>query len=389
MLPGRVTLLVEQFEEVQHGTPLYSINSPTWRDIQQAIAEANASVAKSRTTLDTFPALFAAHERHEKSLEQSADIWRTRVTKLTSLRDAGGGRMGELTTAQAQLAAAEAELAHAQEKDAELEAAEAQTKGALAAAEAQFDFTVDTAASLLGTSREELLAPVANSNDNTPLWRSIDVIQVVAQSPGVVSEIDLTNGAWADERTNVLTVVQPNRLRFHATGLQSDLGILRDGLHATIAPPTITATGTAIPYDRTMHGTISLGLTGDATDRTVDLYVVPDDLADWARPGVSAQLEIVVDDTSTAELAIPLAAVQRDGLTPVLFRRDPKDPNVAIRIDADLGIDDGRWVAVLSGLQDGDQVVLDGGYQLVLSTSNTTQEGGHFHADGTFHKGDH
>ena len=297
--------------------------------------------------------------------------------------------MSELTTAQAQLSAAEAALAHAQEKDAELEASEAQTKGALEAAEAQLNFTIDTAASLLGQSRSEILAPNPESPERLPMWRTINTIEVTAQAPGVVAEINLTNGAWADERTNVLTVVQPEGLRFHASGLQSDLGILRDGLEASIVPPTVTATGSAVPYDSRMEGTLTLGLTGDAEDRTVDLYVTPETLAPWARPGVSAQLEIVTDGSSAKEIAIPLAAVQRDGLVPVIFRRDPKDPNVAIRIDADLGLNDGRWVEVLSGLRDGDEVVLDGGYQLVLSTSGTVQEGGHFHADGTFHKGDH
>ena len=97
----------------------------------------------------------------------------------------------------------------------------------------------------------------------------------------------------------------------------------------------------------------------------------------------------MTDATATPELAIPLAAVQRDGLTPVIFRRAPDNPNEAIRIDGDLGIDDGRWVVVLSGLRDGDEVVLDGGFQLMLATSGQIQQGGHFHSDGTFHAEDH
>ena len=147
----------------------------------------------------------------------------------------------------------------------------------------------------------------------------------------------MANGAWADERTNVLTVVQPEQLRFHASGLQSDLGVLRDGLEVTIVPPTPTSAGNAVPLDSTMRGTLILGLSGDAEERTIDLYVTPEELASWARPGVSAQLEIVTDATATPELAIPLAAVQRDGLLPIIFRRAPDNPNEAIRMDADLG----------------------------------------------------
>ncbi len=389
MLSGRIELLVTQFEVVEIGTPLYRIDSPKWREIQQSIAEADSAVIQSKTTLATFDPLFAAHERHETSLKKSVDLWQARVRKLEKLRAAGGGTMTELTAARAELATAEAELAELEETDAQLEASQAQTNGQLKAAEAQFEFSIDTAASLLGQTKAALVAPTSQEVNALPLWRTIRTIEVHSLTAGVVASIDLTNGAWADEQTKVLTVVQPTRLRFHASGLQTDLGVLRDGLEARIVPPTPTATGTSVPYDSTMTGILKLGLTGDPNERTIDLYVTPEQLAPWARSGVSAQLEIVTDATTAPELSIPLASIQRDGMTPVIFRRDPNDPNVAIRLEADIGIDDGRWVTVLSGLKDGDEVVLDGGFQLLLASSSTIQQGGHFHADGTFHEGEH
>jgi hypothetical protein len=33
--------------------------------------------------------------------------------------------------------------------------------------------------------------------------------------------------------------------------------------------------------------------------------------------------------------------------------------------------------------------VLDGGFQLMLAMSGSIEKGGHFHADGTFHEGEH
>ena len=137
-----------------------------------------------------------------------------------------------------------------------------------------------------------------------------------------------------------------------------------------------------------MSGTLSLGLSGKSDDRTLELYVTPSELLPWAKPGVTAQIEIVTKQSPTPELAIPLAAVQRDGLTPVIFRRAPDNPNEAIRIEADLGMDDGRWVEIRSGVRDGDEIVLDGAFQLMLATSGSIQKGGHFHADGTFHEGE-
>jgi multidrug efflux pump subunit AcrA (membrane-fusion protein) len=137
-----------------------------------------------------------------------------------------------------------------------------------------------------------------------------------------------------------------------------------------------------------MKGPLVLGVTANADERSFEVFVTPDSRASWARPGVSAYLEVAVAGGST-ELAIPLSAVARDGLRSVVFRRDPKNADKVIRIDADLGIDDGRWVVIKSGVMEGDEVVLDGVYQLMLATSSTVAKGGHFHADGTFHAADH
>ena len=75
----------------------------------------------------------------------------------------------------------------------------------------------------------------------------------------------------------------------------------------------------------------------------------------------------------------------RDGATPIIFRRDPKNPDKVIRLEADLGTDDGRWIVVKSGVKEGDEIVVAGNFQLLLATSGSAAKGGHFHSDGTFH----
>jgi len=387
MLAGRVELLVEQFDAVEAGAELYRVDSPSWRELQQRIADADSAIRRFERRLETFGPLLEAHRRHEGYLAESIAVLRERADRLESLRDAGGGRAGELARARAELAQAKTGLSEAQEKDAQLAAARAEAEAELAAARSRRSFLLDSAASLTGLARAVL--EEAAGDGGRPRWARIDVIPVRAEEAGVVEALGLTNGAWADEKTTVLAVVQPRRLRFYASGLQSDLGVLRDGLPARIVPPTPTAGGRAVPLQDTMEGTLALGLSGDPAERTVDLFVSPAEPAAWARPGVAAQLEIVTDPAAAPQLAIPLAAVQRDGLVPVIFRRAPDDPNEVIRLEADLGRDDGRWVEVLSGLRDGDRVVLDGAFQLMLSSSGSMQKGGHFHADGTFHEEDH
>ena len=116
--------------------------------------------------------------------------------------------------------------------------------------------------------------------------------------------------------------------------------------------------------------------------------MTPGSLAPWARAGVAGSLEVTLEGGSE-ELAIPLGCVMRDGNKAIVFRRDPKSPDKAIRLEADLGVDDGRWVVVQSGVRDGDEIVLAGNYQLMLATSGSAPKGGHFHSDGTFHAEDH
>ncbi len=389
MLPGRVELLVQQFDVVDEGALLYRIDSPGWRAMQQQLADAESTIHVLTTKLETFDPLMEAHGRHEQSLVESVTVWTERVTQLESIRDAGGGRVGEFAEARGTLTSARAELADVQEKKAELIASRAETVAGLDAARSRLHYLLDAAASVVGIDRAALTSNAQSESDPHPAWAVIDTIEVRATESGIVESLGLTNGSWADEKSPVMTIVRPDQLRFHASGLQSDLGVLRNGLEARIVPPTPTTSGRAVPLQDTMTGTLALGLQGDASDRTVDLYVVPEALSTWARPGVAAQLEIVTDSTAAAELAIPLAAVQKDGLTPIIFRRAPDNPNEAVRLEADLGMNDGRWVAVLSGLRNDDEVVLDGAFQLMLATSGTIQKGGHFHSDGTFHEGEH
>lgn len=388
-LPGRIEILVDQFDRVEAGTPLYRIDSPAWRDLQMQIVEQQAAVDRISARINVFTPLLAAHQQHEESLHESVAVWEERVAQLQSIREAGGGRVDELTQARASLASTRAELASIIEKKAELHADQQQSIADLTSARTRSSFLLDSASAILSRDRAELESPRAHGLGESPTWATIGAIEVVAASAGIVEDLGLTNGSWADEKSPVLTIVRPERLRFRASGLQSDLGTLRDGLPARIVSPSPTAAGRSIPLHESMNGTVSLGPTGDPNDRTIDLFVTPDALHSWARAGVSARLEVITDTTAPTDLAIPLAAIQRDGLTPVIFRRNPSNPNEVIRMEADLGKDDGRWVAILSGVREGDEIVLDGAFQLMLATSGTAAKGGHFHSDGTFHDGEH
>ncbi|HBS28412.1 MAG TPA: hypothetical protein DEB06_02940 [Phycisphaerales bacterium] len=381
--PGTLELLVEQYQRVDQGDALYRLDSPRWRELQRELADAEAGVSLARAACESIAPLLAAHESHHAALESAANLWGDRVAALELIREAGGARAEELSQARGALAAARAALAETLEKEAELLARRGESAARLGAASSRLSFLFQTAAHLSGVSAGDLAAPPIGAPD-TARWRVIDAIEVRAHAPGVVEGLHAVSGAVLESQALVLSTVQPELLRFRARGLQSDLGLLRDGLPSLIVP----AQGGSITLQDSMRGPLWIGLTADADERTIDLIVVPSSLAQWARAGVSAHLEITLAGGGT-ELAIPLSAVVRDGTTPVIFRRDPADPDKAIRLKADLGVSDGRWVVVASGVKEGDEVVLGGNFQLMLATSGSAEKAGHFHSDGTFHEGSH
>ena len=383
MLAGRVELLVKQFQRVERGALLYQLDSPPWRELQQKLAETQAEIGEGEKRVEMIQPMRGAHERHHKAVEETVTLLTTRLERLEKGQTEGSISAEEMSQVQTSLAQARAQLAEVMEKETELAVQAAASTSQLGAARVRFELLLNNAATLLDLDTSKLLSPSSGPN-SLPLWRTREHVEVFAGAPGFVDTIALTNGAWASETSLVLTTVQPEMIRFHAHAMQSDIGRFQTGLPARIVPPR----SNTVELHETMEGQLEVGLSGDPEQRTVDLYLTPSQLARWARPGVTGHLEIVVGGGSP-ELAIPVSAAIQDGLSSVLFRRDPANPDKVIRIaDADLGVSDGRWVAIKSGVKEGDEVVLNGLYQLMVATSGSIQKGGHFHADGTFHEGD-
>jgi hypothetical protein len=283
----------------------------------------------------------------------------------------------------------EAELASNRNALPRLRAELAAARTEFDAAHARYDVQLSTAASLTGIPKEEL-DPTSGGHGHlqtrSPPWRSVTRLTIRAEAGGVVDRLPVTNQGWAEAGELVLDTIDPRSLRFHADALQTDIKRFSDGQSARIVPPQ----GGSIDLQDTVDGVIEVGFQAHPQQRTIPMYLEPQRLPGWAKAGVTAYLEVFTGDVGKQVLAIPEATVVRDGLQRVFFRRNPRDPNEAIRVVADLGESDGRWVEVKSGVTLGDEIVLDGVYPLMLASSGgQRQEGGHFHSDGTFHENRH
>jgi hypothetical protein len=386
MLAGRVELHVTQYEQVEPPALLFTLDSPQWRELQERLNETESKLLQAKARVETIAPLMAAHEQLHDELEESVAIWRQRLEQLERTRESGVVTDEEFARVRLESAGARARLAEVLEKEAELRGRKVEVEAERNAARERFELLIMNVGSLLGIPAEKLTETDPSSAFGHPRWREIKRVEVRASGPGVVESIGLTNGSWAAQTSLVLTTVQPEIIRFRAMGLQSDLPKFSNGATAHIVPPR----SPGIDIGDAVEADLTIGLEAHPDERTITLVATPREQRPWMRAGVSAFLEVVVESSGGKALAIPRSAIVKDGITHVLFRRDPADPNKAIRVEADMGVDDGRWVVINSGLTLGDEVVIEGAYELKLATaqSGTTQKGGHFHADGAFH-GEH
>lgn len=421
-LGGRIVdLAVAQYAPVKPLALLFRLDSPEWRALQEQLGHAEADVSAQQASLkvtqahvveaqraadlmhdrlESLQPVLDAIDRHQAALEITVALWQDHIAELERLHGAGGGRATQIAEARLQMSTVQTERAQIAEERAEVEAKridltiqEAELRNtlprleaevaaqdvALANAHEHLKVQMLMAADIVGLTPAEL---AVRDDGGTPRWRAINSIEVRANAAGVVQTEPMPEGAWLSANELVVRTVNPAALRFRAIGLQSDLGRLRDDMSARIVPPF----GGSLAMDDAMTGPLRIALEADADARTVDLLVQPTALAAWARPQVAAFLEIETSAKAEA-LAIPEAAIVTDGLDRVYFLRDYKDKDKVIRTIADLGVSDGRWVEVKSGVIAGDEVVLAGVYELKLTGSGKAPEGGHFHADGTFHAG--
>lgn len=359
LLSGRVTIFVTLFQKVEEGDLLLSVNSPRWRQIQHDAVEAEGEITMAEATRDVLRA---------RQDEVNALLAKT-TERMDSLK-ALGTRNAALETTATTLRSSIPRIA------AELAAQDA----AVSEAHGHYQSRLRILSSVTGLSLQDLLLEV----NGEPAWQQITELEIRASGTGTVESLKINDGGWLNEGELVMTTVNPTAIRFHAEAPQSDIALYADGQKALIVP----SRGSSVDLQKASAGVLTLGLTAHATERTISLFVSPEgESPDWARAGVSAFLEVQITEGEGEQWAIPLSAVIQDGLEQIFYRRDPENPNKVLRVLADLGENDGRWVAVRSRVKEGDQVVLDGAYALSLSGSaQQAPEGYHYHADGSLHK---
>ncbi len=198
------------------------------------------------------------------------------------------------------------------------------------------------------------------------------VVTVRAHSGGLVEDFCAKNGDWLETGAAAIQVVRPRSLRFKALMASSDAKRLEDGMKAKVGGNL---------------GHIRIGV-GDGSG-LVPVYVVfPEEIKEVS--GARAEAVVFADGAPGDMLAVPSASIVMLGLQPVVFTRDKSDSEKFIAVDVIPGRSAGGWTQIKPLPSGAGQVVVKGALELKFALlSGGEKPSGHFHADGTFHDGDH
>ncbi len=218
----------------------------------------------------------------------------------------------------------------------------------------------------LAVKRAERAAMLAGAEEKD------GIITVRAAAGGMVESLIAQDGAWLETGAAALQTVRTHDLRFKALAASSDALKLRNGMPAKVGEH---------------HGHVRIGV-GDDTG-IVPIYVLFDKDV-HALAGARSHAECVTDETEEPHVAVPSRCIVSIGLQPTVFVKDVHNPERFIAVFVTPGITGNGWTAV-EGLPHHCEVVIDGAYELKLALpeSGAKKNSGHFHADGTFHEGEH
>lgn len=372
-MSGPVSMRVPLLSRVEADTVVAVLRAPEIRTAQDALHRA-------RHDADEASDLARVAEARRQEAERAISSIQKRIRSLDAMSVRRADIEAELEAARRRGDVAAAELAAARSR--------------IERERHHFSVQLRAFSERVGLPVGGLTAPVPDAmthgGEIPEAWEVVGDVSLVAGMKGVVVRLHVTGEGWAAEGDPLIEVVDDQRWRFEGQILEADLPRLPDAAKTSPVGATVIP---AWPADASLPApvkmTLQLGLVGDPDHRRFPVYATTEAARPpWALPGVGAFAEIVLAGTGEPEIAVPKAAVVRDGLTSKVFVRDPKDTEQVIETEVDLGPDDGRWVAVLAGVNAGEEVVLAGAYELKVASASQPQVKGHFHADGSFHEGE-
>lgn len=187
---------------------------------------------------------------------------------------------------------------------------------------------------------------------------------------GTVIDRDVVVGQLADPSKTLFRIGDLSKLWLVAHVFE------RDAVRVQVGGAG-TASFAALPGKTVDGKVVWIGREVETASRTIPVRLEVPNTEGLLRPGMSATVSIPVGETSGKVVAVPIAAVQRVGDTWAVFL--PRSPGVFETRPVGRGRDLGGEVEILSGLDPGAEVVVDGAFLLKAEFDKASGEGGHGH----------
>ncbi len=179
------------------------------------------------------------------------------------------------------------------------------------------------------------------------------VISLYAPIEGKIVKSNLVLGGMVDETTELLTIMDPSLLWVDAEIYEKDIAKIQIGLKVTITVPAYKG--------KTFSGRVSyIGDMLNDDSRTLTVRTEVKNTQNKLKPGMFANLTISLNQNNEA-LAVPLSALLADKGQQLIFIKSngkyfPHVVQTGTRTDG--------FVEIVSGLQEGDTVVISGNFSL-------------------------
>ncbi len=233
-----------------------------------------------------------------------------------------------------------------------------------------------TAAEALRKTYERAKKQLADRPRSVDLSHGMPAVELKAPIAGVIIAVSATVGEHVPSDGAVFTILNPEGVLIEAQIPEGDLSRLGSSRGATYE--TSDAPGTFAPILSNGGGRlVYLGTTVDPKTRTLPLvYEVPNP---DGRLRIGMALNVYVETAQVEEaLVVPVSALVDEDGRAVAFVQVAGE--TFAKRDLTLGIRDGAFVQVLSGLAEGERVVTKGAYAIRLaSVSAAIPAHGHAH----------
>lgn len=179
------------------------------------------------------------------------------------------------------------------------------------------------------------------------------VITLQAPIGGKVIESKVILGAMVDQASELMTIMDPTILWVEAEIFERDIARIKPGQKVMISVP-------AYPGESFSGKTSYIGDTLKKETRTITVRTEVENRTFKLKPGMFARMEIYLNDRTQA-LVLPEKAVLEDFDQKIVFVKseDTFTPRIV-----QTGIREGGYLEIVSGLEENEEVVVEGSYLL-------------------------